>query len=354
MTSNASELFVDPAAPSAHTLVKELEATSRMLDEVLRTETAAKRMPHPIIQAARALVDQMLAYPESDFLNLPLGYLDGPVAAVQAFKNHLVDMSGRQGVYDDQVLSRLRVVWKAMSQDLALPVCILAVRSTKVAKSLLSIDSLVVEADDAVQKIRNEAASIAATITKEAGAKTDYARGQMDALVVLAKNAVDRITALEPTAAVGAHQKRFAAIAMQHQDDAGAWLKATGGAAAVILIVAIIVAFWWPVDADKVYPAIGALASRAVLLSVLYYGAVVCLKNYRAHRHLAVVNQMRANSLGTFQAFTKAAGADETTKNAVLLAATSAIFSQTATGYSLNDADPSRAQLADIAKLGKS
>jgi hypothetical protein len=92
------------------------------------------------------------------------------------------------------------------------------------------------------------------------------------------------------------------------------------------------------------------IGSKLIIVSMLLTAATWCGKNFRALKHLAVVNRHRALSLRTLKAFSSAAG-DELTKNAVLLEATRAIFSAGATGYiDGKDAEDSSLKIVEIAK----
>lgn len=75
------------------------------------------------------------------------------------------------------------------------------------------------------------------------------------------------------------------------------------------------------------------IIARLAIISILYFGVIWFIKNYRAHRHLSVLNSHRQNALLTFQSFVEGAGGDEQTKKAVLLEATHCIFSPANTGY---------------------
>ncbi|WP_299215103.1 hypothetical protein [uncultured Aquimarina sp.] len=79
--------------------------------------------------------------------------------------------------------------------------------------------------------------------------------------------------------------------------------------------------------------------SKLVILSVLFYGLSLCNKNYKAHKHNAIVNKHRQNALTTFQAFSEAVENDPGTKNAILLQATQTIFGNQPTGYLKNEGD---------------
>jgi hypothetical protein len=81
------------------------------------------------------------------------------------------------------------------------------------------------------------------------------------------------------------------------------------------------------------------LVARVIVLSLLLYAVVLAARNYRAHRHNAVLNQHRQTALQTFDAFVKGTS-DDQTKNAVLLQATQAVFSTQPSGYLTSEAEP--------------
>ncbi len=92
---------------------------------------------------------------------------------------------------------------------------------------------------------------------------------------------------------------------------------------------------WWA-DPAKIEHLIG----RFVILSLLLYAISFTGRNYNSMRHNLIVNEHRANSMRTFQAFVEAAGEDAETKNAVLIQATQSIFSAQASGYSHKESNP--------------
>ena len=111
-------------------------------------------------------------------------------------------------------------------------------------------------------------------------------------------------------------------------------------------IVIAILTIGWGIGSIFFYPNVNDTAktiqyvvSKIIILSALYYGLVWSAKNFKALKHNYVVNKHRQNALKTFEAFVKAAGDDQQTKNAVLLQATHSIFSAQNSGYSSADSD---------------
>jgi hypothetical protein len=78
---------------------------------------------------------------------------------------------------------------------------------------------------------------------------------------------------------------------------------------------------------------------KIIILSILYYILVLCVRNYNAQRHNFIVNKHRQNSLNTFETFVKSAGKDIDTKNAILLETTRSIFLAQHSGYIKQDID---------------
>ena len=114
------------------------------------------------------------------------------------------------------------------------------------------------------------------------------------------------------------------------------WLVVSG-----LLAVGFGIIFW------KLLTDIGSLASQENQLSMIlsnlfakgFYLSLIFLflnrtiKNFAAEKHLEVTNIHRQNALETFDTFVAAAEGNRETRDAVLLAATKAIFDANQSGY---------------------
>ena len=123
-----------------------------------------------------------------------------------------------------------------------------------------------------------------------------------------------------------------------HTSEAGKWINWT-----IVLLVATAFAgigfmFWTPSSTEGTTHVVQFTITKVVVLAVLFYGLSICIKNYRAHKHNAILNKHRQNALQTFETFVKAS-TDDLTKNAVLLQTTQSIFSNQQTGYSSSEGD---------------
>jgi len=190
--------------------------------------------------------------------------------------------------------------------------------------------------------------------TAEREKEATAAAEQLATLVAAAKD-------LQRDATVASQAAHFDAMSSHHSRLAHRWLVGV-----IAVGVTLIAAAVWSVASASAALAKGApavalgsylvvtlLASKAIVGAVLYYAFVITLKNYRAHRHLAVCYAQKANALRTFKAFVEAAREHEATKNAVLLAATNAIFTIVPSGYAADQPDPGAGPVVDLARALK-
>lgn len=137
---------------------------------------------------------------------------------------------------------------------------------------------------------------------------------------------------------VSQHYRIFKEESEEHKQLSDLWLKRTINLLIAIGIFGILLLFV-PTTDSNAFHLIQFTVTKIVILSVLFYGLSICVKNYKAHKHNSILNKHRQNALNTFETFSKAAGDDNQTKNAVLLEATHTIFSNQRTGYLGNDSE---------------
>ena len=173
--------------------------------------------------------------------------------------------------------------------------------------------------DQNIEKITRSAKEVEKTVT---AAK----KGASEMEEIIAK-------AREASAKAGAavFTKDFENVAGKMEKSAKIWLRGTIGAAFVTVVVALGMWFWTEsgLDQGQIFQKIG---TKMVILAVLLTGTIWCGRNYRALKHLATINNHRAISIRTLQAFSSAA-AQTQTKDAVLMEATRAVFGNVPTGF---------------------
>lgn len=203
--------------------------------------------------------------------------------------------------------------------------------------------------------LKHELDVMKADTAKALSATQDRHLTRLQEMETQASQAMEAIRKVSAQTGLSAHATRFRDQATIHRKAAAGWLVT----AVLIGVLTLVGAGWnlWWVEKNRQQDALVAAAQRAtsaqtqqkepeqligpaiehsvarlLMLSVLSVGLVMTIKNYRAHRHNAVVNEHRQNALSTFETFVNATQ-DPQTRNAVLLRATESIFVPVATGY---------------------
>ncbi len=193
-------------------------------------------------------------------------------------------------------------------------------------------------------------------------AKEDITRArklllQMEGLGSAAKQTASEV-------GVGRFSGIFGDDATKHSTRAKKWLWASGILAIVTAIISLVFfGISFPKNelfgltiggntegVDKI-PYI-SIVPRIVTLSIFYLAVIVSLKNYRIHRHLFITNRHRQNALDSFATFYES-GKSDAVKDAVLLEATSCIFTHIASGYLGKDDDTTQSPLVRILDMVK-
>jgi hypothetical protein len=153
-----------------------------------------------------------------------------------------------------------------------------------------------------------------------------------------AAKALATIRQTAAVAGVSTHAKDFSEVAQEHARVGRAWFWFTLALGVASIVLVYLLVKTQPLD-ENAKPAVIAqyVLTRALAFAFASYLTVWAARNYRAHRHLQVVNRHRAKALQTFQTFSGAA-LDDSTRNAILIETTRCIFVQGASGYS--DEDP--------------
>ena len=132
---------------------------------------------------------------------------------------------------------------------------------------------------------------------------------------------------------VSKHEKIFDEQANNHHRAAFWWLIATVGLSVVFGFVFYRLFNVLRLGGTELVEVLQNIFTKGFFLSLVYLVLNRSIKNYTAEKHLEVVNRHRQNALRTFNAFHSAAGENQETRDAVLLAATNAIFDANQSGY---------------------
>ncbi|MBK8615156.1 MAG: hypothetical protein IPN85_17235 [Flavobacteriales bacterium] len=177
----------------------------------------------------------------------------------------------------------------------------------------------------------------------------EEARDELNKLLVEAQATLATLRETAAESGVTHHATVFSEEARAHDTMATTWLRTIYGTLTITVLCGIGLLFLQletlTGNADASNMAhVQFTITKVVLIAACFYALSLAARNYKAHRHNAVMNKHRQNALQTFETFVKAS-ADEQTRNAVLLEAARTIYGNQSTGYLANTGDtdnPSR------------
>ncbi len=170
-----------------------------------------------------------------------------------------------------------------------------------------------------------------------------------------AKAALDEIRRVAAEEGVTKQAAHFNAEYEHHTTEADRWQGYAVKLAIALGIFAVISLFLHKIpflNPENTYDAVQLSISKFLIFSVMAYMLFLAAKNFLNHKHNAIVNKHRQNALMTHTALVEASG-DEGVRDAVLLQASSCIFSPQSTGYSSNSESDSSNQKSMVEILSR-
>jgi hypothetical protein len=180
-------------------------------------------------------------------------------------------------------------------------------------------------------KLENDARSAVQSVKDQTGDITKKLEEYEDQ----ARKTLDEIRKVAAEQGVSQQAIYFKDETKIHDDEAKTWKKYVIILSVLISFYGIITLFmhkWSWIAPTNNYESMQFITSKIVVFFVLVYLLTLSARNFLSHRHNAVVNRHRQNSLMTFTALVKASGTEET-RDIILNHAASCIFSQQDTGY---------------------
>jgi len=294
------------------------------VDELPReTELGGKLNFHEAVQPAQILIDLFKRLSSTALQDFPDNILtivrDNANNNYQLFKQTLdfdLEQQNPGGVrtkFITQIKSAYEPTFQALHQYIAY--------SLHRSADFQRLDS---DARSTLQAIQDRSSKITETLSSY----------ENDAKGVLAE--IRQVAAGEGVTQQAAH---FNAEYQLHVDEANKWqryavkLAIALGTFAVFSLFIHKIPFLKP---ETTYDAIQLSLSKILIFFVMAYMLFLSAKNFLNHKHNAIVNKHRQNALMTHRALVEASG-DEGVRDAVLLQASSCIFSPQSTGYSQNN-----------------
>lgn len=178
-------------------------------------------------------------------------------------------------------------------------------------------------------KIEREAKGYHATMKDEA----DTFVAMLEKYKNDAEKALSAVKEQAAEAGVSTNAQIFLKDSTAHSSVAKNWLKATITVSTITFLVAagfVVLSFFYTPPTTAA--TIQYVVSKIILLSTLSFAIYWCAQNFKSHKHNETSNKHRANALMTFRAFVEGAD-DSRIKDAVLMHAAQAAFSNRQTGY---------------------
>jgi uncharacterized membrane protein YidH (DUF202 family) len=185
-------------------------------------------------------------------------------------------------------------------------------------------DSLQFEARVAAQEMKDRSAGLAA---------------EMQVLKSDAEGVLATVKKVAAEQGVSQQAIYFKTEAEGHSTQAQHWLRWTQGLTAALVAFAALSFFLHriPIIApENSFEAVQLSISKVLVFVTLASFLLLAARNFNAHRHNAIVNKHRQNSLVTYEALVKAASA-EASRDIVLTRAAESIFNPQPTGFTKAD-----------------
>ena len=302
------------------------------LDYLKRIDLSARRLSfeivHPDLLAAYEMLQEILTSPRESLIGLSKDN-------IQQISSCLQRLLGRfQEIHDfdaqnsreehKEALQEIVSFCDEVKQQLGLAVAYLKSREAEQLETQVKA-AVADTVTDAVEKFNAETDGLQEQSNQ---AEQNEAKRQEDFNQL--KSQLEDLLAEE---SVSKHEKVFEEQANKHQQASFRWLISTVGLSVGFGIVFYLLFNALKLGGTEWVGVLQNIFTKGFLLSLIYLVLNRSIKNYTAEKHLEVVNRHRQNALRTFNAFVSSAGENQETRDAVLLAATSAIFDANQSGY---------------------
>ena len=308
------------------------------LDDLKRTDLSGRKLSfetvHPDLLAAYKMFREILTAPRESLIGLPKDSIQQIRDYLQQLLNKFQEIhafnpqnsSEAQNFREEHktILQEIVSFCDEVRQQLGLTVAYLKSKEAEQLKTQVNA-TVTNTVTDAVEKLNAETDQLQKQGNQ---AEQNEAKRQEDFNQL--KSQLEDLLAEE---SVSKHEKIFDEQANNHHRAAFWWLIATVGLSVVFGFVFYRLFNVLRLEGTELVEVLQNIFTKGFFLSLVYLVLNRSIKNYTAEKHLEVVNRHRQNALRTFNAFHSAAGENQETRDAVLLAATSAIFDANQSGY---------------------
>ena len=175
---------------------------------------------------------------------------------------------------------------------------------------------------------------------------------EVEKLKIDVNEILSRVKDASAEAGVSKEAGHFSDMASLHNRRSFGWLCASIVVSLITIVAAVTSIFTYKIP--QIAPknnieTAQLISSKLIIISILGYLLVTCVRNFLSHKHNSEINRHRQNSLLTYRAFVDAAPTTDT-REVVLRYAAQSVFSPQDTGYIKNQELPNNPILMDLAK----
>ena len=281
---------------------------------------------HHDLLTIHKMLYEILTSPRESLLDLSRDNFQQFTNCLKEFYENIeqIDSFGTRGERPDQTHSSLLQQISNFCENVknTLSNTITYLRSKKVEQLEDQVKTTVTDAEE---KLNTETEKLQ-KLSEEAQQKEEKRQEIFDELHIQLQNQLTE----KP---ISKYKEIFETQAKKHRIMAWVWLGITVGLALVFGRI-----FWWLLTdlgptANGLSTILPNLFAKTFFLSLIFLFLNRSIKNFTAEKHLEVINTHRQNALETFDTFVAAAEGNRETRDAVLLAATKAIFDANQSGY---------------------
>ena len=158
---------------------------------------------------------------------------------------------------------------------------------------------------------------------------------EIDSMSQKSKDILERVQSAAADQGISRESKHFSDLSEEYNRESEKWFSRSIKLGIFAIFLATVSLFshripWFA--ANNVSEAIQIISGKVIMISIIGYALITCVRNFIANRHNAVVNRHKQNALMTYRSFLDASPSPEMV-SIVLNHASSSIFSPQDTGF---------------------
>ena len=315
--------------------LKRLNFNTVHLENLKRPDLSARKLSfesvYPDLEIVYKMLQEILAAPRPALITLPFKYvqdLQNYVLESYEMTRKIIDfgVGSNENIRarHSKILQEIHQFCEDVKQSLYQTAASLS--SKKIEKIENRVETILASVEERYDTTISEKTEKLQTLGEEAQQKEEKRQESFDQLYIQLQNQLTE----KP---ISQYKAIFETQAKKHREDARFWMWMAVAATAGFALVFVLLSIFLKSDGTETAEILQNLFTKGFLLSPIYVWLNRSLKNHTAQKHLEVINTHRQKALETFDTFVAAAEGNRETRDAVLLAATKAIFDANQSGY---------------------